>query len=56
MADLSLLLDRALSLATLAAPMIVAVALLWRYVAQTFPEPGPAPREEDPAPRWRLDR
>ena len=56
MADLSLFLDRALSLATLTAPMMVAMALLLRYVAQTFPQPGPDVREEDPAPRWRLDR
>jgi hypothetical protein len=55
-AELSYFLDRALAIATVATPMVLIMALLWAVGGRTFADPLPMRREEDPPPRWRLDR
>ena len=55
MTELSHILERAISIATLAAPMVLLIGLLWAFGRGLDLDPVPVPREEDPAPRWRLD-
>jgi hypothetical protein len=55
--ELSYILERAIAIATLTAPMVLVISVLVAYGrGMNFGDPVQAPREEDPAPRWRLDR
>jgi hypothetical protein len=55
-ADLNHLLDQALAFVSITGPTILVAAVLLVLVARTLDAPTARRSEDDPAPRWRLDR